>query len=97
MVWNFTETGKIWGLKAWRFGLVFVVLDLVYVCGFHSSFRSALPLTFAYTVLCISSAAVIQISGAASASTTEAEAVSAVLRGTSRFFTVLLHYLGAMD
>ena len=29
MVYNFTASAKIWGFKAWRFGLYFVLLDIV--------------------------------------------------------------------
>ncbi|PVH86488.1 hypothetical protein DL98DRAFT_557041 [Cadophora sp. DSE1049] len=29
MVWNFTEDGKLLGLKAWRLGKIFVVLDII--------------------------------------------------------------------
>lgn len=31
MVWNFTPTAKILRLSAWRFGLLFVVLDIMFV------------------------------------------------------------------
>jgi hypothetical protein len=31
MVWNFVPTAKILGITAWRFGLYFVLLDVVYV------------------------------------------------------------------
>lgn len=31
MVWNFVPTAKILGITAWRFGLYFVMLDVVYV------------------------------------------------------------------
>jgi hypothetical protein len=29
MIWNFIPTGTLLGLKAWRFGMVFVVLDII--------------------------------------------------------------------
>ena len=29
MVYNFTASAKILGLKAWRFGLYFVLLDII--------------------------------------------------------------------
>ena len=29
MVYNFTASAKIWGFKAWRFGLYFVLLDVI--------------------------------------------------------------------
>ena len=31
MVWNFTTKAKVLGLSAWRFTLIFVILDVVYV------------------------------------------------------------------
>ena len=31
MVYNFTSNAKILGVKAWRFGLYFVLLDIVFV------------------------------------------------------------------
>ena len=31
MVYNFTASGKILGVKAWRFGLYFVLLDIAFV------------------------------------------------------------------
>jgi hypothetical protein len=29
MTWNFTDTARVSGVKAWRFGLYFVLLDIV--------------------------------------------------------------------
>lgn len=29
MVWNFTRRAKIFGIYAWRIGMVFVVLDIM--------------------------------------------------------------------
>ena len=31
MVYNFTSSAKILGVKAWRFGLYFVLLDIAFV------------------------------------------------------------------
>lgn len=31
MVYNFTTRARIIGIKAWRFGLYFVLLDIVFV------------------------------------------------------------------
>ena len=35
MVYNFTTSAKILGVKAWRFGLYFVLLDIVFVLQSH--------------------------------------------------------------
>lgn len=29
MVWNYTATHKLWRIKAWQFGLIFIILDIV--------------------------------------------------------------------
>jgi hypothetical protein len=29
MVWNFTKRAKVLGLTAWRFGMLFVILDIM--------------------------------------------------------------------
>lgn len=29
MVWNYADKGRVWSVKAWMFGLVFVLLDIV--------------------------------------------------------------------
>ena len=36
MVYNFTSKAKILGVKAWRFGLYFVLLDIVFVLQIFS-------------------------------------------------------------
>lgn len=29
MVWSYTATHKLWRIKAWQFGLIFIILDIV--------------------------------------------------------------------
>lgn len=71
MAWNFTKDGKILGLSAWRLGQIFVGLDIMYARKLPA--QDTLSLT-------MSSAAIIQICGAASASDIHA-AQDVILRG----------------
>ncbi|KAK5461090.1 hypothetical protein LTS15_003153 [Exophiala xenobiotica] len=78
MVWNFVPTAKILGITAWRFGLYFVLLDVVYAITFPllPVFSRAM-LTTVYH-----SAFIVQVYGAASAEQ-ESNSVSQTLQGTS--------------
>ena len=57
MVYNFTTGAKILGVKAWRFGLYFVLLDIVFVLQISLS---------SYALIC-SRAFLVQAAGASMA------------------------------
>ena len=73
MIWNFVPTARILGITAWRMGLYFVLLDIMWVMALDDI--SCTPLT-------CQSAFVIQVYGAASAATaTNTDDNSVTLQG----------------
>ena len=57
MVYNFTASARIMHVKAWRFGLIFILLDILYVLSnshFTLAFHSTSSLTFGQRIHCSS-------------------------------------------
>lgn len=90
MVWNFVPTAKILGITAWRFGTYFVILDIMYVStSFTPCFSDVLQEA---NELCITSAFIIQLYGAASAEQ-QSNSVSQTLQGKHADQLYVLTYL----